>query len=449
MPSSPFPDDVGRVRLRVTPRSPLAEVFLIDHEFTLVARSVGALDTKVEPGVYKVKARLGDETTETLVVLNQDRAFSLGEDLASPAPIEGTSRTHEYHMGAAADESATAATEVGSGATMFLMTRGWTAADGAELWTERSLPGLSLHGRDGETIADLNEPAGGGVDPFAGTTVRLNPGAYFVRWRDEAGFTTEQSVQAVEGWQTQVFLLDDQAHPSEGGRYRVSVLMSREAFDPFDQAPRLVEDARAALAQERDVAADFIHETLGAKFDNPMLGLFGAHLMLLAKDSVSDPDNPASAPVRFDQSLFDYVVANLRELLGSHNPDVIALSTQTTAQADPPFPLTEPPMLWRSWVLLIEASNTWPEVVPVDVWRRTLRLLPQRPFLAWASDAEDRDAVEEWERRVRRVVRGSAPEAIRGVMADEDVADEETSRRRFSRQLLAPRAAIDELARPD
>src|ERR687894_489914 len=51
------------VRVRVRTGSPLSEVFLIDHSFALVSRSVGDLETTVAPGVYKVKATLADALT--------------------------------------------------------------------------------------------------------------------------------------------------------------------------------------------------------------------------------------------------------------------------------------------------------------------------------------------------------------------------------------------------
>ena len=95
MPSSPFREDVARVQLQVETGSPLAEVFLIDHAFALVDRAIGCLNTEVDPGVYTVKARVGDATAERLIVLNGDETIDLRHDLpaATPAPIEGTPRT--------------------------------------------------------------------------------------------------------------------------------------------------------------------------------------------------------------------------------------------------------------------------------------------------------------------------------------------------------------------
>jgi len=56
---SPSPSPEGPVRLKLTAGSPLAELFLVDHDFALVDRAIGDLDCTVQPGVYKVKAKLG------------------------------------------------------------------------------------------------------------------------------------------------------------------------------------------------------------------------------------------------------------------------------------------------------------------------------------------------------------------------------------------------------
>jgi hypothetical protein len=174
-----------------------------------------------------------------------------------------------------------------------------------------------------------------------------------------------------------------------------------------------------------------------------MLGLFGAHLMLLARDA----DRPGEPP-HFDQSLYDDVVNNLTGILGADHPDMIALGTQLTYPPEDPRPVSSPPMLWRSWLLLIQASNRWPAILPVDVWRRTMRLVPERPFLVWSSDKEDDEAIKEWEEDVAELVKRSTRRPLRGFLPTRSYSRRrEDARRRFSMELLAPRAAIDELAK--
>ena len=485
MASSPYPDtpspfsgSPATVRLQVSVGTALAEVFLIDHKFQLIDRSIGDLDALVEPGVYMVRARLGDQVTERPVVLLADHSLDLSGELriASPAPLKGTLKTHEFQSDLAASGSGTkwkehsprGALRAGSGAEIFLMARQWSGMEPpkvAQPAASGTVPELSLLQFDGRPILNLADGGKGqrrGFDPFLGRRVVVDPGAYILRWR-AGDVLAEQSVQAVRGWQTQVFLLDDASGGSK--RRQISILMTRPGeFRPDDQTLLRVEEARLALAEERKVASERVDQWLFSKVENPMLGLFGAHLMLLSRDALRrDAERQSratkgkriTAPVRFDQDHFDHLVDNLCKLLGTDHPDVVALSTRTTRRLpDATAPVITPPMLWQSWPLLIEASNDRPELVPVATWRRVIRLLPLRPFLVWSP--EQRDASDEtWKREVGIVLAASTPPrpsaddvfgaglAARAV--DLSPTRDET-RRSLSLQILAPRAAIDELA---
>jgi hypothetical protein len=466
------------VRLTVTTGSPLAEVFLVDHDFALTERAIGDLDRTVKQGVYKVKAKLGDAVAEHFVVLDGDLDVDLSAELriGSSAPLEGTARTRENDMSTADDRSTEAPVHEGEGARIFVMARAW-AGDASERGATASPPEVSLLRPDGTSLAEL-QPSPVDMDgPVHTATVEVDPGPYFLRWRDDSGVTAELCVHAVRNWQTQVFVLEDAAEPTELGRTRVSVLMGRDGFDSKEYQLRLTEEARTALAGERSVAAAFVNEALPEKFTNPMLGLFGAHLMLIARDSARQADEQRAsrrvhddrpdAPVAFEQSRFDRVVEALRDLLGAGHPDVVALSTQATGVAlDALEPVVAPPMLWRSWVLLIEASNEAPALVPVSTWRRTLKLLPLRPFFLWSPEDEGVEVGDEWRDGVARALASAKrepekqPEGEEGPLASllSDSESEASSaggveagpatRSRVSRELLAPRAAIDEIASP-
>jgi hypothetical protein len=204
--------------------------------------------------------------------------------VASAAPIIGSSRTDDYHMDAARTESEQVALTAGTGSAVFLMTRSWSpplARSGAPAE-------MMLRRTDGTTVAELRNlgtEVGSGADPARGATIVVDPGAYVMDWYDyDAAVGAEQAVYAVVDWQTQVFLLRE---PDEdrGGHYSVSMLMTRSGCYPDDSIARTVEVARSALAEERSVASSMINESLFAKFENPMLGLFGAHLMLLSRDA--------------------------------------------------------------------------------------------------------------------------------------------------------------------
>jgi hypothetical protein len=102
----------------------------------------------------------------------------------------------------------------------------------------------------------------------------------------------------------------------------------------------------------RPLLPDELRMLLRDKFDDPMLGIYGAHLLLLEKS--------------LDTDLFNTVVANLRALLFEH-PDVQALALRS--EKPPQAPFNSPPMLSRSWDLIVEASIEQPNIVTPSLAR--------------------------------------------------------------------------------
>lgn len=464
---TPFPDETP-VPIEIVTERALAEVFLVNHSFRLVGRGIGSLWAKVPPGVYKVKAHLGATTVEELVLVNREMTgaeaidLSARVELASPAPIPGTAFSHDFQEELAAGESLDIDVAAGKGAEIFLMTRRWSAADVGDS-SSTELTGLSLHDPDGMVVADLLElkvPTAD-RDPAAGALLAVDPGPYFLRWSDSSGIAAEQAIYAVAGWQTQVFLVDEEFG---GGsrRHNVSVLLSRHHFDPVDPRLVVVEEARVALAEERKVATELFTKSLFDDFENPMLELLGAHLMLIADEALRSQDDeglrPGStakprAPVQFDQVQFDQVVAKLRQQLGGDHPDVVALATRSSHQW-PPVRLTAPPLLWRSWKLLLEASNTDAGMVPPKVWQRTLGALPARPFFIWAPAEDQGGIVGQWEEQIKRSLAAAEPPleplwlpaGAQFSLVDDGPED---PRVRLGRELMVPRSVIDDLFPPE
>jgi hypothetical protein len=152
---------------------------------------------------------------------------------------------------------------------------------------------------------------------------------------------------------------------------------------------------------------DLLPQLLPEKFDNPMLGILGAHLLLLRS-------NP-------DLGLLDEVVRNLRILLPGH-PDVEALALRLPAAqltAATAFEFASPPMLFKSWSLVVASSVARAEIVPTGslaaraaellwgsgawlVWRKPKDAVPKR-----APTAASRD------RRALEVVLGHVTDFVR------------------------------------
>ncbi|HYP43569.1 MAG TPA: hypothetical protein VEQ66_00035 [Propionibacteriaceae bacterium] len=417
--------ELRTVRVVVRTGSPLAEVFLIDHAFALVRRSVGDLDTTVDPGVYKAKAKLADAETERLLLCDEDREIDLSEELrvASPAPLSGTTRERSMDAGLTRNLSASIRGGPSSAAEVLLVTRRWTPSP-------VSLD-ASLHDSSGLLVPFPTTAEGPAAD---GAGSAVDAGSYFLRWHGAGDVAVEQTIQATAGWQTQVFVLDEPGEGSGLGATRVSVQMSRAGFDPASAELRRAEEARTALAEERKISSPALEDIL-ERSDNPMLGLFGAHLMLLTRETAQrrSPSARPQAPVRFDAARFERLVMRLQSVLGLDHPDVVALTTQLPGPLPTSLgPISAPPMLWRSWLLLVEASNDTPMLVSPSVWRRAVGSLPLRPFLIWMTDAAD--SADRLERVIARALELEGPNT--------DV------RRQLTSRLLVPRSVVDSFA-PD
>jgi hypothetical protein len=409
-------DADGKLTLDIRASDSGTEIFVVDGDLQLVDRGIGRLVTKpLDPGIYKIKARAGVETREQYVVLSGPGQTVILPQFAfaSPAPLAGTSKTHEYHVDGAVSESQHVHVQAGTGSTIFVFSREWTASlDPARQSPPRENPaaGLWLLDADGATVADLGTHArvrGDVPDPFAGCTVAVDPGAYRLAVDVPGGGRLEETVVACGGWQTQVFLLQRNMN---GGRCadlpNGSVLMARGmGFLPNDAAARQGELARLGLTNERKVLSADVLRMLGDKFDNPMLGIFGGHLLLMdASPEVRGPNGAILTPEKKpDLDLLGRVVMNLRGLVGSSHPDVEALALACVGTTRR---FAAPPMLRRSWALVVDRTVSDRELVPTGslAANAASHVLGEEPWLVWTSDnaPDTRVAIE---RSIARALR--------------------------------------------
>jgi small subunit ribosomal protein S2 len=227
----------------------------------------------------------------------------------------------------------------------------------------------------------------------------LDPGAYRLRLELPGGRALEQTLIASPGWQTQYFALlhpytapgqaSDQHLTSTGvpDLARASILLSElnRGFAPNDNNLRRAELARLGLAHDRMLLAESdMIDILHGKFGDPMLGLYGAHLLLMQQKSVREE--------------FDEVISNLRRLLGDAHPDVEALAIRSSERGTPNGVHGTPPMLRRSWRMLVEATVADPDLIPKDSLadRVARRIEGDGPWMVWlASEVGAEDEVEE------------------------------------------------------
>jgi hypothetical protein len=377
-------------QLEFDPHDPIAEIFVIDACFALVDGMQARLATPLPFGLYKIKTRLTREIKERVILLDRDRPplapNAMLPTTVTAAPVAGTEATHEYQIDAVAaivDQARTLG-KAGSRAVLVLTSRIWSGRDG--VFPEgRPWEGITVVAADGRIVVDLaahGTRSGEGGDPIVTACIPLDPGTYFLRLRIDPLPELEQSLVVVDGWALEVHILR-RVTPGRAGRHgrpRLSIQMrDLQGAHDVERNDRLVEMARIALADERKVLNDELEALLLLKYKDPMAGIIGAHLLLLAHEE---------EPTR-DLRPLNVVVTNLRSLVGTEHPDVEALSLRCPdAALRRTKPVTAPPLLQRSWKLLVEGTRERARLVPIRLWRRVHAQTAVPLYLAWAVDPE-------------------------------------------------------------
>jgi hypothetical protein len=401
------------VRLVVS-ADPGTEVFVIDHAFRPRARGLGGVKADVRPGLYKIKYKTGSLIREEHQVVppgpSPVRVVAPPMPFTSVVPLRGTGKSYEAHEVAAQNLSREVHLRRGQGSELFVFVRRWSSTDPPRLEDQDAPPnpaqGLSLHHLSGDLVADLEQVAGGGTGPlaYAGCTVALDPAAYRLRLQSPNWGALEQIVVASRGWQTQLFLpalaQGNRDVPADLPRTAMLHAPLGRGFVPAGDDLYLTELARIALANQRTaLTPQDLTRMLDGKFENPMLGIYGAHALLMADDP--------------DRELLLQAVDNLTKLLGDH-PDVAALRL---AAGDDlrrrTFPT--PPMLLSSWRVVLKAAIEAPAMVPARslAARVSPHLWGSGPWLIWQGDA-----LEEEEEEVAGVGGAAAMSTIRQIASD-------------------------------
>jgi hypothetical protein len=370
---------------------PATEIFILDHEFRLRARGVGQVKTSVEPGLYKIKYRAGSRIVETHeeITGSAGTAHFKAPDVPyySPAPLASSRTTHETHEAAASRLSRQVNHELGQGSEIFIFARAWTEPIAgrrrvpAVPRSHHAAKGLSIWTADGSLLIDIEKEAQveRKDDQWAGCAVAVDPGTYRLRVETPRWGALEMTLIATEGWQTQVFLLQDNYPDGKTAAFRpdlagASVLLARrgKGFDSERGELRLAELARQSLANGRIVlSADELKRLFTRKSSSPMLGIYGAHALLArgARREISG------------------TVKELERILGSH-PDVDALRLALSSRPSSKLSFSDPPMLASSWSIIVKKAAKLPELVPAGslASRAAASLWGSGPWLIWLVD---------------------------------------------------------------
>ncbi len=347
-------------RLVVHTGYPTAEVSVLDGRGAVVARAVENLDVELPCGLYQLRYRTGQDIKQEFLELPPGEA-----GFVHPAPPLGrVSPPVPLGFGPEAFAAPEPAPGVEAGQLLLEFAFRSTGASGvAQRLSLRTFAGQELLSLPRESLSPGPE----------GASMDLAPGCYLLRRHGEPAI--EQSVYVSQGWRTHVIV------PIRDG---VSVMTDSSVFmttvgdNPSVDQCDVADSARQRLSIEGSADSEIgeaaVKSMLGSKSANPMLGIFGAHLMLR---------NPKP-----DLGLIEQAAKQLREWIGDH-PDVRSLFLFLDSAGAGPIAFPEPPMLRSSWRIIVEHGSV-PGLVPVPSYAASVggSLWGQGPWLAWKAPAE-------------------------------------------------------------
>jgi hypothetical protein len=184
----------------------------------------------------------------------------------------------------------------------------------------------------------------------------------------------QMPIYVFKNWQTQVFIIFRKRPWLEGA----TILLAHPniGFEPSNHESYVIDMALSGL--QNNVALlpkKMLRELINAKFDNPMMGLLGAHLLLKRNDAT--------------WGQMDMVLGNLGYLLGEA-PDVEALRIMAALRFEksPPVNLSfsSPPMLRAAYEGLVAADNSYPNLIPDGgpLERIASEVYRDSPWTSWA-----------------------------------------------------------------
>ena len=378
-------------RLTVHAADEAAEISVLDGSFDRVACGIGQVDAELPDGLYVIRVRVGPTFSERLVALDQDTVELFDrQEFPSPIPLARTSTAQRRHVLAAEEIGAHPRDDLGQGGTVMVFVRDPSGGN-AERTPSNPATGLSLRRSDDPNGMHVDVAARSDVrlegDACAGWSASVRPGPWILTLRQTDGTETERSIWVGQGNHVKIFLLRMEYALADGTSERVAdlgrgavVISPEPAFRTDDERTRLAELARYALTHDRRVLSErMLGQILAEKFDDAMLGLIGAHLLVR--------DRPG------DRASLDIVLGNLTRILGRDNPDLQALALRAGSRPLPRQGLRHPPMLRAGWDALVETSVRVPDVIVEGSPAATVasRVLPGEPWLTWDAGSAEAD----------------------------------------------------------
>jgi hypothetical protein len=367
------PAQTKPLNLNVDTGSSMAEAFVVDGNYKVVARGTGIFRAELQPGKYQLRVRVGNKTEEQWVDLTENKTINIRPDEVLPnsaAPID-QAKWPESLL-----ESIQAFAQ---GMSLVVVVRD----DDYKIPESVRISVFDLQGRrkrtKKQTLKDGHILAIG----LSG----LKPGSYRLHVGSRSNSPVEMCIWISAEFQTQVYFtrcpvrrITAVERAPHFGTAAITIVSHNLEIKELRKLWRQTEMARATLAGLRSVAP--VQETMLAvdrKWECPMLGLLGAHQLYRLIRTGVDFESVG----RSQDALMKLVIGNLGHLLPSC-PDVLALRLAYGGETDLTF--KAPPMLWESWNLI--APNATLKTIPRDSLASQigLALTNIRPWLVWKTD---------------------------------------------------------------
>lgn len=382
-----------------------SEIMVIDSTFQVLARGIARVELTVPPGIYRAKAKVGDQQRELLFAVeanepdNHKAVVLPPVEFSSPIPLQYTATSQNGQQEAVIQAFSNGAmTELGEGAEVVIVIRDPSLMyldlnDEQLAGYARDFQGFMLSTADNsasyplETIGALTAAQG-----FLVAGAKVNPGTYVLSHPLGGKERLCLPLSIPRKWAAQVFI---SMMPVAGGSVGcrpdfdgTAIVFDRigAGFFPDRLDLRMLEVVRKALRRGHNIVnAKTMDAMLWGKFENPMLGLLVAHLLLLDK-----------AP---DLELARTMVTNTGWLIGENFPDLLVLSWKierlsgTSARQDTVAlieGLKEPPMLQLGWHYLMEANRSLAGNNGMDekISRLAGNLVSSSLWLSWLDSTE-------------------------------------------------------------
>jgi hypothetical protein len=340
------------VHLSVPRGSPTLEVEVLDSNFESVGSGVGDLELAVPPGLYEFRFREGSAHESRLVKAESGTTIVDPPQLetASPAPVDQTVTTHEYHQqpvvdasGAIASVCAEPGPETGG---IVVMVRNVRGQDKLSFPADLDRQFVVVD----SDLKPISDDQGWQEDRKAKWALwsrALVPGGYALRIDngEAPGESLYQSIWVEAGWQTMVFIPNTPDGPA--AELATVHIVRVGQWTPSDEGSTVavaLESVLDGLRNGRSVVPNDLNELMHAKFVNPFLGIAAAHALLL------DP--------RPSLRLLTTVIGNLEQLL-PRSPDVVALGHRARAagaRLEPRDGVVWPPIMYAGYRALLRAD---------------------------------------------------------------------------------------------